>query len=120
MLPEKPTAVHPQHMASPEQLAAAEALLTSLSCVQHITQTPSQIYALPLTTNMEYGFFNSAMVRRRGEDWAGGGCRGREQKGQRWGMRAVKLWRKQKVAWRGHKLQVQSAGGAACWVLTWD
>lgn len=125
LLPEKPTAVHPQHMASPEQLAAAEALLTSLSCVQHITQTPSQIYALPLTTNMEYGFFNSAMVRRGGEEWAGAGCRrmqsrmnstqgplahnnrGREQKGRWWGMRAVGLWRRQKLAWRGHQLQVQ-------------
>lgn len=62
ILPDKPNYTTPADQPSAHELELAQQTLSKLSCVQHVEQTPNQVYALPITGNMEYGFFQQQMV----------------------------------------------------------
>jgi len=59
---DKPNYTTPANQPTEQQLQAAHDKLLHLTCVQHIEQTPSQVYQLPVTANMEYGFCAHPLV----------------------------------------------------------
>lgn len=59
---EKPNYVTPAMQPTDEQLQEAHDTLCSLSNIKHIEQTPDQIWELPVTANMEYGFYSRPLV----------------------------------------------------------
>ncbi|KAI8467429.1 MAG: flagellar associated protein [Monoraphidium minutum] len=61
LLPAKPNAAAPADRPTAAQLAAAEATLATLAGIKHAHQVPTQVYQLPVTSNMEYGFHAAAV-----------------------------------------------------------
>jgi len=59
ILPEKPNHIVPQSNPSLDVVATSTATLTSMSCLKDTDKLPQERFALPLTGNMEYGFFSS-------------------------------------------------------------
>lgn len=59
VLPEKPNHTVPTAFPSAESLAAASQKLADMSSLKDTEKIPHQRFALPLTANMEYGFFSS-------------------------------------------------------------
>lgn len=62
ILPDKPNYTIPAIQPTEQQLQEAHDKLLHLTCVKHIEQTPSQIFSLPITANMEYGFCAAPLV----------------------------------------------------------
>eukprot|EP00879_Flechtneria_rotunda_P016104 GHRR01016845.1.p2 GENE.GHRR01016845.1~~GHRR01016845.1.p2 ORF type:complete len:113 (+),score=42.07 GHRR01016845.1:400-738(+) len=56
---DKPNYVIPAMQPTEAELVAAHDKLATLANVKHAEQTPSQAYNLPMTGNMEYGFFSA-------------------------------------------------------------
>lgn len=57
-IPDKPNYVTPAStLPTHEELQAAHDKLATLANVKHAEQLPSQIYSLPPTNNMDYGFW---------------------------------------------------------------
>lgn len=54
---DKPNYVTPASQPTEEQLQQAHDKLAMLDNVKHAEQVPAQIYSLPATTNMDYGFW---------------------------------------------------------------
>lgn len=52
-----------------EQLQAAHDTLSTLSNIKHIEQTPTQVWELPMTGNMEYGFFAARPLVSGKQPW---------------------------------------------------
>jgi hypothetical protein len=55
LLPAKPNATTPAAQPTAAQLSQAEATLARLAGIKHAHQVPTQVYALPATSNMEVG-----------------------------------------------------------------
>lgn len=60
VLTEKPNRTVPSKGASKEAVAAAAEMLHELSYLKNTDLTPTERLALPITGNMEYGFFTVA------------------------------------------------------------
>jgi hypothetical protein len=73
LLPAKPNATTPAAQPSAQQLEAAEATLSRLAGIKHAHQVPTQVHALPVTSNME--------VRARAALVAAAGAGGRAAAG---------------------------------------
>ncbi|WIA10054.1 hypothetical protein OEZ85_010264 [Tetradesmus obliquus] len=65
ILPEKPNYTTPASQPTEQQLQAAHDKLVTLTNFKHTEHLPSQVYALPATGNMEYGFFSSKQLMER-------------------------------------------------------
>lgn len=59
VLPEKPNRTVPAPHPNPNDVAQATSMLHELSSVKNIDKLPHERYALPVTGNMEYGFFSN-------------------------------------------------------------
>lgn len=59
-IPDKPNYVTPAQQPTRGELQAARDTLAKLADVKHAEQLPAQVHALPVTHNMEYGFFAAA------------------------------------------------------------
>ncbi|GBF97984.1 hypothetical protein Rsub_10658 [Raphidocelis subcapitata] len=67
LLPAKPNATTPAAQPTEQQLAAAESMLSTLAGIKHAHQVPTEVYQLPVTSNMEYGFFAASVPELRDE-----------------------------------------------------
>jgi hypothetical protein len=56
-IPDKPNYVTPASQPTEQQLQAAHDKLATLANVKHAEQLPTQVHILPLTSNMDYGFW---------------------------------------------------------------
>lgn len=63
IIADKPNYSTPAMQPTEQQLQEAHETLSTLSNVKHIEQTPNQVFELPITGNMEYGFFAKPLVR---------------------------------------------------------
>lgn len=54
---DKPNYVVPASQPTEQQLQAAHDKLATLANEKHAEHTPAQIYSLPYTSSMEYGFW---------------------------------------------------------------
>uniref|UniRef100_A0A7S0RVE5 Uncharacterized protein n=1 Tax=Chlamydomonas leiostraca TaxID=1034604 RepID=A0A7S0RVE5_9CHLO len=59
ILPEKPNRTVPAPQPDPKDVASASALLHELSSLKDTDKMPHERFALPVTGNMEYGFFST-------------------------------------------------------------
>lgn len=57
ILPEKPNRITPAQNPDPKAVTSASTMLKSLSCLKDTDKQPHERFALPVTGNMEYGFF---------------------------------------------------------------
>ena len=59
IIPDKPNHCVPSFNPSPDSVSEASSLLNTMSVVKDNDQAPHERYALPVTANMEYGFFSN-------------------------------------------------------------
>lgn len=57
-IPDKPNYTTPACQPTEDQLQAAHDKLATLANVKHAEHLPAQIYSLPATSNMDYGFWH--------------------------------------------------------------
>eukprot|EP00878_Enallax_costatus_P032267 GHUV01035419.1.p1 GENE.GHUV01035419.1~~GHUV01035419.1.p1 ORF type:complete len:116 (+),score=35.00 GHUV01035419.1:523-870(+) len=62
IIADKPNYTTPAMQPTEQQLQEAHDTLSTLSNIKHTEQTPSQVFDLPMTENMEYGFFAKPLV----------------------------------------------------------
>lgn len=60
--PEKPNRIVPRSNPEPALVDQANATLSNMSVLRDTGKAPPERFALPVTANMEYGFFNSVQV----------------------------------------------------------
>jgi len=58
IITDKPNHCVPSSNPSPDAVSEATAVLNTMSVVKDTDQAPHERYALPVTANMEYGFFS--------------------------------------------------------------
>lgn len=60
---DKPNYVVPASQPTEQQLQAAHDKLATLANEKHAEHTPAQIYSLPYTSSMEYGFWQGQFLQ---------------------------------------------------------
>lgn len=63
VLPEKPNYTVPTLNADKSTMETAQTMLGTLSNIKDTDKLPAEKFALPVTGNMEYGFFTKQMVK---------------------------------------------------------
>ncbi|KAF5829285.1 flagellar associated protein [Dunaliella salina] len=61
ILPEKPNRTRPAQSPSKDSVDAASTLLLDMSYLKETEKNPTERLALPVTANMEYGFFSKPL-----------------------------------------------------------
>ncbi len=74
VFPAKPNHTVPNQTVDPHTIEDAQRTLNSLAVLHDTGKAPTERFALPVTGNMEYGFFNAVMVRGLPRARAGRGC----------------------------------------------
>ncbi|KAG2487081.1 hypothetical protein HYH03_014326 [Edaphochlamys debaryana] len=64
ILPEKPNATVPTQNPDPSTIDAARETLRSLAAAKDVDKPPVDRYALPITGNMDYGFFHRVQLSK--------------------------------------------------------
>lgn len=69
ILSEKPNRTIPTSNPGPEVVQAAMTTLHNMSSIKDSDKTPGERFALPLTGNMEYGFFGGKPLVKPNQAW---------------------------------------------------